>query len=217
LALYQSNFAAAGMLLPLGFDLAERDREGMQPLHRAAAGGAGELVKALVAAGADPNGLTGPSRIKWVTEANFGMPPPPVPPTPPLLLAAQAGQAEAMRRLVAAGSEPGFVAEDGTNLLLSAARGGNAEALELALDLAPDVDYANAKGITALHILLFGGLHEDFEAMLTLLKAHGASTDLAMEGSATAAEIARKGLTEVRVIFERVFADAHLPLESGKE
>ncbi|WP_198045976.1 ankyrin repeat domain-containing protein [Novosphingobium aquimarinum] len=217
LALYQSNFAAAAMLLPLGFDLAERDREGLQPLHRAAAGGASDLVPALIAAGADANAVTGPSKIKWVTEANFGMPPPPVPPTPPLFLAAQHGHAEAMRRLVAAGADPHFVPEDGADLVTAAVRGGSTEALEFALERIPDPNHANAKGMTALHVLLFGGLQDELEPMLTLLKSHGARTDIAMAGGATAAEIAAKGLTEVRVIFERVFPEAKLPLQSAEE
>jgi uncharacterized protein len=217
LALYQANFAAAAVLVPLGFDLAEYDREGLQPLHRAAAGGASDLIPALIAAGADVNAVTGPSKIKWVTEANFGMPPPPVPPTPPLFLAAQHGQADAMRQLTTAGGDPHFVAEDGTDLVTAAVRGGSAEALKFALERIPDPNHVNAKGMTALHVLLFGGLQDELEPMLTLLKAHGARTDIAMDGGATPAQIAAKGLTEVRVIFERVFPEVQLPLQSGDE
>ena len=55
-----------------------------------AAASSQDKLDVALAMGADANGLTGPSRVTWVTEANFGVPPPPVPPTPPLIAAAQA-------------------------------------------------------------------------------------------------------------------------------
>ena len=209
LALYQKNYGAAVLLVARGADVGERDREGNQLLHGAAAGGDGVLVAALLAKGADPNGLTGPSQIKWVTEANFGRPPPHVPPTPPLLIAAANGQIAAMKLLLAAGADPRFVAENKTNVTLAAARGGSASALELALSLAPDVNVVNANGETPLHLVVSGGPQPDLAAMLKILAAHGARTDIKSSYNMTAAEMADGGLTEVKAVFRAIFPDQH--------
>ncbi|RZF64516.1 ankyrin repeat domain-containing protein [Sphingomonas populi] len=206
LALYQHSYGAAALLVPYGFDLAARDREGKTPLDAAAEGGDATLVKLLLARGADANALSGPSTIKWVTEANFGQPPPPVPPTPPLLWAAQSGHAEAMAALLAGGADPHFVAADGTNVVLAAAKGGSDAALRLALQVAPNVDVANANGFTALHILVGGRPFPELAAMLRTLAAHSARTDLKSKYG-TAAEIAAKGLNEVKAIFVETFPD----------
>jgi ankyrin repeat protein len=206
LAAYQHNDAALALLVAHGgVDLGERDREGWQLLHRAAAAGDAPLVALLLAKHADPDALTGPSRIKWVTEANFGVPPRPFPPTPPLLLAAGHGRAEAMKTLVAAGANPRFVAEDGTNVVLAAAAGGSAAALELALSLAPDANVADARGATPLHVLVGGNPGPEFAAMLKLLAAHGARPDIRNKQGDSAATIAMGGLAEVKAAFVAVF------------
>ncbi|MBV2150842.1 ankyrin repeat domain-containing protein [Sphingobium sp. AS12] len=207
LALYQKNYAAAALLVPHGVDVVERDRTGEQLLHGAAAGGDINLIRLLLAKGADPNGLTGPSRITWVTEANFGVPPPPVPPTPPLLIAAANGRKDAMALLLAAGADPRFVTADGTNVVLAAARGGSAATLDYALSLAPDVNVAGANFMTALHWLVAGGVQPELEAMLKILAAHGARTDIPSKYGATAAQMADGGLTQVKQIFRTVFPD----------
>jgi len=207
LALYQKNYGAAVLLVPHGADIVERDRTGEQLLHGAAAGGDAELIRLLLAKGADPNGLTGPSRITWVTEANFGVPPPSVPPTPPLLIAAANGRKDAMMLLLAAGADPRFVAADGTNVVLAAARGGSAATLDYALSLAPVVDIAGKDGMTALHLLVAGGVQPELEAMLHILAARGARTDIPSKYGKTAAQMADGGLTEVKQIFRAVFPD----------
>ena len=205
LAVYQNNFAAAALFVDRGAELAERDRTGRQLLHAAAAAGDTTLVGKLLAKGAYPNGLTGPSRITWVTEANFGVAPAPVPPTPPLLIAAAGGHDAVMRQLVAAGAKPDFVAADGTNVVLAAARGGRAPALELALSLAPNANVANAAGQTPLHLLIGGPGQPDLAAMMRILAAHGARSDIKDKTGATAATIAAAGLNEVRAIFLQNF------------
>lgn len=219
LALYQHNYGAAA-LLPIDKPaLAERDREGKLPLDAAAEGGDPGLIGALLAKRADPNGLTGPSKITWVTEANFGVAPPPVPPTPPLLLAAEHGHAEAMNLLLAAGADPHFVAKDGTNVVLAAAKGGSDAALQRALQVAPDANVAGANGITALHILVSGNVIPELAAMMRTLAAHGARTDLKSKYG-TAAEMAASGLNDVKAIFLETFpigAGTKQPDEGGKQ
>jgi ankyrin repeat protein len=235
LALYQKAWGAAALMLAATPDaaaaLAERDREGHLPLHVAAANGEAALVSAMLAKGADANGLSGPSRITWVTEANFGRPPPPEPATPPLLMAAAHGHADVMAMLIAAGADPRFVASDGTNLVLAATKGGKAQALAAALALAPDANVANAAGMTPLHVLA-GGLAwsvaaEERLAMLRLLAAHGARADIPSKPSGfgekgktetkgvTAAQVAADGVTEVRVAFQSVFPPAPARLAGG--
>lgn len=205
LALYQKNWPVAAMLAERGADLAERDRNGEQPLHVAAAAGDLALVSLLLRKGAAVNGLTGPSRITWVTEANFGMAPAPVPPTPPLLIAAQHGHAAIMAQLLASGAEPGFVAANGVNVLLAAASGTSAAALEAALRLAPDANVTNDKGATPLHKVLGSGMHADLEAMLRVLAAHGARPDIANLKGETPAQLADEGLATVKAVYVQVF------------
>lgn len=205
IALYQRNWPVAATLVAHSANLAERDRNGDQPLHAAAAGGDVALVRALLAAGADANGLTGPSRITWVTEANFGVAPPVPPPMTALLVAALNGRADAMAALVAGGADPHFVAADGTGLVLAAARGRSAAALAYALDIVPGADVADAKGLTPLHRLLADGMIPDLAPMLRLLNAGGARADRPDARGITPAAMADGGLTEVRTTFRAIF------------
>jgi ankyrin repeat protein len=183
LALYQQNWAAAAQLVQRVPDnsplWAEKDDQGLAPLNAAAMGGDLALVKLLLAKGAAVNGLSGPSSITWVTEANFGMPPPPVPPTPPLLLAAQHGQTQVMKLLLDHGADPHFTAANGSNIVISAAEGGRADALALAIAVGPDVNLADDRGSTALHVLAGSTYSPELAPMLALLRAHGARADLA--------------------------------------
>lgn len=213
LALYQKNWRAAELLVQRGsVGLAEHDRNGQQPLHAAAAGGDDALVALLLAQGADANGLTGPSRIKWVTEANFGMPPAPVPPTPPLLIAAQTGQVAVMKRLVAGGANPTFVAENGVNVVLAAASGQSVAGLEEALLLAPDANVADAKGTTPLHLVVGAGMHGQLAPMLRVLAAHGARPDLANQRGITPTQMVDGGLATVKAAYDQVFGQTVSPV-----
>lgn len=209
LALYQQNWAAAAQLVQRLPDnsplLAEKDDQGLPPLNAAAMGGDLALVKLLLAKGAAVNGLSGPSGITWVTEANFGMPPPPVPPTPPLLLAAQHGQTQVMKLLLDHGADPHFTAANGSNIVISAAEGGRADALALAITVGPDVNLADDRGSTALHVLAGSNYSPELAPMLALLHAHGARADLADKKGHTPAMVADGTLKEVKAAFNAVF------------
>lgn len=211
IAVYQHNYGAAALLVDRGASVTERDRTGYQLLHGAAEGGDPALIAALLNKGSDPNALTGPSRIKWVTEANFGRPPPPVPPTPPLLLAAMNGHQPAMKMLLDAGADPRFVAENGTNIVLAAAQSGSAAALEFALALSPNANFANPDGATALHMLLGGPARPELKAMLQTLAAHGARTDMKDKRGITPAAMALTALTEVTAAYIATFQTAAAP------
>lgn len=209
LAAYQGAWDTLGLLIARGgVDLAERDREGMQLLHRAAMAGREDVIALVLAGGGDANGLSGPTTITWVTEANFGVAPAPVPPTPPLFFAAQAGQVGAMRRLIAAGANPLFITADGGHLVLAAAKSGRAAALDLALSAGGEANRADAAGTTALMLLAGGGPQPELVAMLRALAAHGARADLADAGGNTPALVAAHGRSEVKAAFAQVFAGA---------
>jgi ankyrin repeat protein len=156
---------------------------GYSALHAAVLRGESDLVKALLARGADPNlplAKATPSRYYSkdyaFADALLG--------ATPLWLAARYGEPDIMRALVAAGADPRFAMPDGTTTLMvavSAARGfgtfragdrrdrylGPAdvaakaegeddritlEAARAAVELGADVDAANAEGDTALHV-----------------------------------------------------------------
>jgi ankyrin repeat protein len=206
LAAYQKRWDVLALLVQRGgVDLAERDREGWQLLHRAAAGGDVGLINLLIAKGAAVEGLSGPSRITWVTEANFGVAPPPVPPKAPLMMAAEAGQADAIRALMKAGAKADFVAADGENLLIAAARSQKLSALEAALTALPKPDMVDAKGNSALHVLAGSRPAPDLPLMLAAMAGAGAKPDLPNARGATPAKIAAGAQTEVRRAFEAAF------------
>jgi len=216
LAMYQKNHGAAALLVPLNADLEVRDRHGLQLLHVAAAAGDADLVAQLIKLGANPEGLTGPSRVTWVTEANFGMPPPAIPPKPPLFLAAEHGHDDAMRLIVKAGGDVAFVASDGTNIIHAAAKGGSAAALKYALELAHDANVADKAGTRPLHILLSTGMHPELEAMMRVLARHGARGDLENEKGFSPADFAKGSLSQVKAIYDKVFAAVDAARKSAK-
>lgn len=208
MALYQKNWVAAEELVRLGGgDVAELDREGRRPLHVAAAAGQGALVAALLERGAEVDALSGPSKITWVTEANFGLPPPPVQPTTALMAAAKAGQADVMWQLVRAGANEHFVDGAGVNLVLAAAQGRNAAALGLAIELAGDANVADKDKTTALHMLAGGPYFPELPAMLRVLASHGAKADLPNAKGKTALQVLSDGLATVRAAFHEVYPD----------
>lgn len=209
MALYQKNWAAAEELVRLGGgDVAELDREGRRPLHLAAAAGQGALVAVLLERGAEVDALSGPSRITWVSEANFGMPPPPVQPTTALMMAAKGGQADVMWQLVRAGADEYFVDGAGVNLVLAAAQGHDPAALTLAIELTGDANAADKDRTTALHLLAGGPYFEALPAMLRVLVSHGAKTDIPNSRGKTALQVLTDGLATVQAAFHDVFPAA---------
>jgi cytohesin len=102
--------------------------------------------------------------------------------TTPLMRAARAGDAEAMKLLLAKGADPKLTTKDGSNALMFAAgvgyrdkntRGSESEALaalKVAIEAGLDLKQANSKGETALH----GAADRGADTIVQYLVEHGA-------------------------------------------
>jgi len=128
-----------------------------------------DLLRSLLAHGADPNGRS-VKRLQGMVGAT------------PFALAAKAGDTDAMRLLAAHGADPLLAANDGTTPLMVAAGIGfregaspatDADALAgatLCIELGGDVNAMNNAGDTALH----GAASRGADAVVRLLVAKGA-------------------------------------------
>src|SRR5262249_6388973 len=117
------------------------------PPHTAAQLGDLDLVKKLLAKGADPNARNSKALMRGAPVA--GPFRPPAGEITPLHVAARANQLEIMRALLAAGADPKLKGEDGTTLLMQAAGSANVEVVKLAYELDPDVKAVTESCATA--------------------------------------------------------------------
>jgi ankyrin repeat protein len=214
LAMYQKDHVFATRMVERDADLGAFDRNGNTLLHAAVLADQPSLVKLLLARGADPNTPTAKPRVEWRYEANFRSGDVVLPAKSPLLLAAERGSAESLRLLAEAGADPAFRLEDGTGIAHAAVAheriGGDPEALAMALRLQPDPNVTNAAGQTPLHLLLASDPGPDTDALMRLLAASGARTDIADRRGHTAADVAADAGTaaEVRTAFQAAFGAA---------
>jgi len=155
-----------------------------------------DLVKALLARGANPNAqltknLPGRSGMdSGDITLDEG--------TTPLMRAARAGDAPVMRALLEKGADPKLVTKEGNTALMFAAgvgyrdkntRGTEAEALEglkVALDAGLDLNQANARGETALH----GAALRGADSIVQFLVDHGAKLDAKTKQGFTPLDVA---------------------------
>ena len=163
----------------------------------------------LLAQGANPNTLTGPSKVVWRYEVNFTARPYVVYPKSPLLLTAEIGATEMMRALVAAGCDTKFRSQDGNNVLLAAAQ-SNPAALAFALSLAPNANVTDTKGRTPLHLLMDYSsssslTNAQVTEMFKLLAKQGARIDLADKDGQTPLDIAEDEQFRAKAEFEKIF------------
>ena len=149
-----------------------------------------ELIRALLAHGADPNAKLAktPPRAGYtqlpVEHRVMGVNP--YPGATPYLLAAMAADVDVMRLLAENGADPKLAANDGTTALMVAAGLGRylAEsrvtelralaAAKLALELGSDINAVNDAGSTALH----GAAHTKADTIIKFLAASGADLNV---------------------------------------
>ena len=180
-AMSYGNTAAALALLEGRARIDTHDRAGNTPLHLAAQVGDLQLVKALLAKGADPNARTPKSTALAGARGGggFGRGGAAGEQTP-LMLAARGDHEGVMRALVAAGADPALKAQDGSNLLMAAAGGARFEAFKYAYELDPRVDsVTTTTGNTIMHVVvgLNGRTQPEVCAIIQFLADHGAALD----------------------------------------
>src|SRR5262245_2312407 len=146
-----SDRAAVRALLTAGDDVNAAQGDGMTALHWAARHGDTDLVRMLIAAGANVRATT---RLGNYT---------------PLLMASDLGHAGAIEALIAAGADPKGTTASGVTPLMLASASGQVEAVEALLAHGADVNAAEStRGETAL---MFAAAHRRPDAVKLLLGA----------------------------------------------
>ena len=210
IAAHSGHTALAEFLLDKGAN-ANAAGAGYTALHAALLRGDSDLVKALLAHGADPNiplvkgTPVRRSSVDWALNFSWvgGS---------PIWLAAKFGDPEMMRALAAAGGNATTALKDGTTPLMAALGGGQGggqgtdrrsrfglsplspeeaelatlDTVKTALDLGNDVNAVNQAGDTALHTAAGAGL----DSVIKLLVDRGAKLDVKNQKGQTPLQVA---------------------------
>jgi ankyrin repeat protein len=187
-------------LLEKGADPAKTDTIGTTPLHAAVQTGKLELVKALLARGANPNArLTKaplPLRGDFVAYTAY------VGATPFwLAAAARVPDVDIMRALVSAGADPRLTVQDGTTPLMAAVgmvqndarlaeESSAIEVVKFLVELGADVNAINRTGQTAFH----GSARSGRNSIVQFLAEHRAKLDIKDKQGRTPLDIAEDPL-----------------------
>ena len=164
LAIAAGSDAVTGLMLDQGADVNVRDRTGSTPLHAAVRQGNLDMVRTLVARGADLDARTGRGD-DWAAASarrTSGL--------TPFLTAAQTGNVDLLRALLGLGADPAARSDEGAGAVLLATRGRSLEAVQLLVELGLDVNVHPPGRPSALHTAIRVG--ED--AIVEYLAAHGA-------------------------------------------
>ncbi len=195
-------------LLGKGANPNAADRLGLTALHYAATAGKLELIKRLLAAEANPNSRAIRERANSGPKSTVDYPPVSIVGATPLVLAAEAGNAEAVRLLAANGADPQLSTNEKTTPLIVAAGAGvyqdlaNDQAQEewkrrhfetgkVLADLGVDVNAKGENGWTALHAATYMGL----DSLIQLLVEKGAKLDVMDDFGQTPLSIAEGVIT----------------------
>jgi hypothetical protein len=159
------------------------DAVGFQPIHWAAYFGKPDLIKLLVARGAD---LRAGSRlgtplhaavfgnqvetVRWLAGQGIDPNAPAGDVTPPLGVAIRQGNLAMVEALLAAGASPRLADPTGNSPLLLAASAGFEPAIRLLLEQGADANQANGRGRTPLDV----ARREKYGAIVALLEERGA-------------------------------------------
>lgn len=207
LAMYQKDYAFAARAIEAGADIHAFDRNGNTLLHAAVLDNQPQLIQLLLARGANPNTPSGKPKVEWRYESNFRSGDYQVPSKPPLMLAAEAGSAEAMQLLLAAGADPACRSPEGETILHVATAAGHADAVAVALRANPDPNVTDNNGRTALHILLQNRDSPVSEGadIMRLLAAKGARSDLKNKRGQTAVDLLDRAPESMKAAYYAAF------------
>jgi len=137
-----------------------------------------ELIKRLLAKGANPNARTakvaaggrGGGGFRFITGEQT-----------PLMLAAKANKIDAMRALIAGGADAHLKAQDGSTFLMSAVGSGHVEAVQYAYEIDPDVKAVSSTGATVMHSSVTGTMQNSTQPeickVIQFLADKGAALD----------------------------------------
>src|SRR6185437_3695002 len=207
-----------------GTDLTQRDSQGRQLVHVAAASGNADLVKMVLSKGVDPNALSEPppppappqqvallaggGGQKLARADGTRPPPPPAVARTPLMFAAEAGSAPAMKALVEAGAKVSVKAPDGTTVALLAAGSGNLDAMKYVLELDPDLTAIGPDHRSIMHYAIANKNPDTAIPMLQYLADKGAKLDEKNEKGDTPGDfINRGGQQDIRIFYIQLLKD----------
>jgi uncharacterized protein len=223
-AVDNGNVPFAVTAVSRGTELTQRDFQGRQLVHVAAASGNADLVKMVLSKGVDPNAMsepppppTPPQQVaqlaggggQKIAVADGTRPPPPRPTAKtPLIFAAEAGSAPAMKALVEGGAKVSIKAPDGTTVALAAAGSGNLDAMKYALELDPDLTAIGPNHRSIMHYAIANKNPDLAIPMLQYLADKGAKLDEKNEKGDTPGDfINRGGQQDIRIFYIQLLKD----------